>query len=284
MRRDRDQPTLDNDCHRIVNEYPVIRAAFKHGFKAPDALWLDTEHRLLPDGDFIVMRRAPGSPGGTVFSAANKISDELLNVLAQTLAGLHSLPPLLELGDLTESINPEMWSLSLRGATRQYISGYREIYLRDVADASPAILALYGWVLNNLPDPPGRTVLCHGDVGFHNMVLDRGELSALVDWEFAHVGDPAEDLAYVRNTAGATLDWNKFLAAYYAAGGIEIDPVRLHFFQAWGQLRNATASAVTINCLVTGKHNVLKLAHTGFYHLPNFMAAAAQIISAGPAT
>ena len=98
MRRDRDEPTLDNDCHRIVNEYPVIRAAFGHGFRAPEALWLDTEHRALPGGDFIVMRRAPGSPGGSVFSAAGSEygaeSEELMVTQGTRIEMLRAgLPP-----------------------------------------------------------------------------------------------------------------------------------------------------------------------------------------------
>lgn len=274
LRRDRQEPTVDNDCHRVVNEFPVIRSAFAAGFPAPDAIWLDTDHRLLPGGDFFVMRRAPGKAGGDVFSAAGSISDDLLEVLAQALAHLHALPPLLDLGDLTESIDREAWSLSLSESTRRYITGFRDIYLRDVAELSPAILALYGWVVDNIPAPEGRPALCHGDVGFHNLILHDGKLSVLVDWEFAHVGDPAEDLAYIRNTAGDSLNWDRFLAAYRAAGGRDIEPRRIAFFQVWGHLRNATASAMTINCLVTGKHDELKLAHTGFYHLPSFLEQA----------
>jgi hypothetical protein len=45
MRRDLDDPTFDNDCHRIAKEYALIRAVHALGFPAPEALWLDCEHR-----------------------------------------------------------------------------------------------------------------------------------------------------------------------------------------------------------------------------------------------
>lgn len=282
MRRDRSEPTVDNDCHRVVCEYPVIRAAFAHGFPAPDALWLDTEHALLPGGDFIVMRRSSGAPGGSVFGAGGTISDDLLNVLAKGLAGLHALPPLVELDDHTDSINATMWSLSMGEAARRYIAGFRDLYAQQMTTPSPAVLALYSWVLDRLPDSPGRPVLVHGDVGFHNMVLHEGRLTALVDWEFAHVGDPVEDLAYVRNTAGATLDWRRFLEVYQAEGGIAVDPERLWIFQVWGQLRNATASEMTLDAFASGRLQELKLAHTGFYHAPMFIDAACDLIARGP--
>ena len=40
-------------------------------------------------------------------------------------------------------------------------------------------------------------VLVHGDFGPNNVLLDPEtfEVTAVVDWEFAHLGDPVEDLA-----------------------------------------------------------------------------------------
>jgi tRNA A-37 threonylcarbamoyl transferase component Bud32 len=42
------------------------------------------------------------------------------------------------------------------------------------------------------------SVLVHGDFGPQNMLFDNATLqvTALVDWEFAHAGDPVEDLAW----------------------------------------------------------------------------------------
>ncbi|GAA1363851.1 phosphotransferase family protein [Streptomyces beijiangensis] len=42
------------------------------------------------------------------------------------------------------------------------------------------------------------TVLVHGDFGPHNVLLDpvTFEITAVVDWEFAHSGDPVQDLAW----------------------------------------------------------------------------------------
>ncbi|WP_217213690.1 phosphotransferase family protein [Streptomyces sp. AC550_RSS872] len=41
-------------------------------------------------------------------------------------------------------------------------------------------------------------VLVHGDFGPNNVLLDPDtfEVTAVVDWEFAHIGDPVEDLAW----------------------------------------------------------------------------------------
>ena len=281
IRRDPRVPLPDNDCHRVRNEYPVIRAAFGHGFPAPDALWLDTEHRLLPGPDFFVMRMSLGKTGGNVFKSTQALSGELVDVLASGVARLHGLPPLTELGDLTDSIRVDRWSMSIHEATRLYVQGWLDLFRANAHNPSPTLMALYGWVLDNIPDAPGHPVLVHGDVGFHNMLIDEGRLSALVDWEFAHIGDPAEDMGSIRNALGDAL-WGDVMRAYRAAGGPDIDAQRLHFFRVWQHVRNASASNLAMGKFQTGEVTDLKLAYTGHYHFPLFIKAASDLIAAGP--
>lgn len=281
MRRDRDEPTMDNDCHRVGNEFPVIRAAWDKGFPAPEALWVDTEHALLPGGDFLIMTRAPGSAGGNVHGSADAVDSALIDLLAGSVARLHNLPPMRELGKLTEAISPELWDLPLREVSRRYIASIRDLYLSEMEMPSPAVLALYGWLLDNVPDAPGRPVLLHGDIGFHNFIVDEGRLSAVVDWEFAHIGDPADDVGYVRNTAGRSLDWDEFMAAYRSAGGPDLSEERVRFFQIWGHVRNLTASQLTTNRFEQGRLDELKLGHVGHSMMAGFLRPIRDMMAAG---
>lgn len=278
LRRDLGAPVMDNDCHTVVKEFPLLKALHESGFPAPDALWLETDSHLLKGGDFIVMRRAPGAPGGDVWGSAAVISDDLHNVLASSLAKLHATPRLSQLDDLNESINAQLWSEPASVVVSKYIKGFRDLYLRDASTISPTLIAYFNWVLEHLPDDDAPSVLCHGDIGFHNMVMDKGELSVVVDWEYAHLGDPAEDLAYVLNTAGNTLDWDKFLKLYQDNGGRKVSQDRIKVFQVWNQLRNATSCMLALNSLAEGTIPELKFAHAGFYSYPRFLEAAERII------
>lgn len=50
-----------------------------------------------------------------------------------------------------------------------------------------------------LPDIPGTgTVIVHGDFGPQNMLIEptNWELAALLDWEWVHLGEPTEDIAW----------------------------------------------------------------------------------------
>jgi len=278
MRRDHGVTLIDNDCHRIHHEYAVIRAVHARGFPAPQALWCDTEHRLLPGGDFLVMRRAPGVAGGSAFGASGSVPADLGETLALILARLHALPPLDELHRLTGSINAERASSSLHDCTRRYLEDWLELYSAADHLPSPAIVAQFGWLLDHVPCAEGRPVLLHGDIGFHNFLFEEGadgrRLSAVLDWEFAHLGDPAEDLAYVRNTVGAALDWPAFLAAYRAAGGADIDDERIRFFEAWGHLRNAASSSLAAGLFMQGRVPDLKMVLLPHAYIPLFLRAA----------
>lgn len=283
MRRDPgDNQSLTNDCHEVAREYPVIRAAHERGFPAPDALWLDTEHALLPGGHFIVMRKSPGELGGDFFGAAAQVAPELSDALAGIAARLHTLEPLVELGDLASFIKPELWSLSRGEAARRYIAGWRDYYLAEAHTPSPALLAIYGWLLENVPNRPQPASLVHGDVGFNNFLFENGQLTAVLDWEFAHVGDPAEELGYIAVTTGASLDWSRFMAGYVAASGDPVDARTLHFFKVWAYARNASASNILWTRFADGLIDDLKVSILPYHHYPHFIRGAAQLIAQGP--
>ena len=281
IRRDLgDGVSLANDCHEIAREFPVIQALHERGFPAPEALWLDTDHALLPGGDFIVMRRAPGTLGGNVFGAQTAIPSSLAATLADIAARLHALPPLTELGDGASFIRSDLWSLSRTQATERYIRAWYDYYLSEAHSGSPALAAIYGWLLDNIPDRPGPACLLHGDLGFHNFLFDQGELSAVLDWEFAHIGDPAEELGYIKLTVGGALDWDAFMRAYVAAGGDPIDPAALHFFQIWGYARNASAANIFATRFSTGAVGDLKLTVLPHHHFTRFIRGAEALINA----
>jgi aminoglycoside phosphotransferase len=81
-----------------------------------------------------------------------------------------------------------------------------------------------------LPGAVGRgRVLVHGDYGPNNVLLDpvTANITAVLDWEWAHAGDPAEDLAWcewiVRMHHPGQVS---LLAQFFGAYGGEIPPWR----------------------------------------------------------
>ena len=57
-------------------------------------------------------------------------------------------------------------------------------------------------------------VLVHADFKPGNILLDGDRITALLDWELAHLGDPLEDLGWVtqplRTLAASVVQFSKF--------------------------------------------------------------------------
>ena len=72
--------------------------------------------------------------------------------------------------------------------------------LDAAAEPHPAIEAGLAWLRAHRNDagtsPAGPLVLVHGDFRIGNLLVDAGGLRAVIDWEFAHLGHPLEDLAW----------------------------------------------------------------------------------------
>jgi tRNA A-37 threonylcarbamoyl transferase component Bud32 len=92
------------------------------------------------------------------------------------LAGRLPVPPVLQAGDDT--------------LTTAFVPG---VHGQDLIAAghAAAVLRSCGAMLPALP-------LVHGDYGPQNMLFDPGTfaVTAILDWEWAHPGDPIEDLAW----------------------------------------------------------------------------------------
>lgn len=104
------------------------------------------------------------------------------------------------------------------------------------------------WLQQHQPPDPPRPVLVHGDYRLGNLMVHPADgLRAVLDWELAHVGDPAADLAWITlppwrfgqidRAVGGLGPREAFWAAYEAAGGPAVDPARVRWWQALGSLR-----------------------------------------------
>jgi aminoglycoside phosphotransferase (APT) family kinase protein len=73
------------------------------------------------------------------------------------------------------------------------------------AGRAAEVLRLLGSILVTLQQVPPWAVpglvgtwpvIVHGDFGPQNVLIEGDRINALVDWEFAHIGQPVEDLAW----------------------------------------------------------------------------------------
>ena len=90
------------------------------------------------------------------------------------------------------------------------------------------------------PEKVSRISLVQGDTGPGNFVFDGNELTAIVDFEWGHFGDPLEDLGNVcvREfwTPSGCLD-GALLARYEKASGIPVDLATVRYYRVQQNVR-----------------------------------------------
>lgn len=103
--------------------------------------------------------------------------EDLLKQCAYALAAIHRADP------------------SRIGLTRDdQLAQWRE-RLDEIGDTTATFEWGFRWLAANRP-PPSPAVLVHGDFRMGNLIIDDGELMAVLDWELVHVGEAYEDLAW----------------------------------------------------------------------------------------
>jgi hypothetical protein len=88
------------------------------------------------------------------------------------------------------------------------------------------------WLRRNLPAPPERLSLVQGDTGPGQFLYAGARVTAIVDWEFAHLGDPVLDLAQIRTRDfyNPGIDLGRWIARYQALSGAPVDRRKLAYY------------------------------------------------------
>jgi aminoglycoside phosphotransferase (APT) family kinase protein len=113
------------------------------------------------------------------------------------------------------------------------------------AMAGDGLETLFGfalaWLARNRPAGIGRPSLVHSDMGPGNLLHLDGRVTALLDWEVAHWGDPMEDLAAiaVRDMATPVGHLPTRFAEYAEAGGPPVDLARVQWYRVLVLVRNS---------------------------------------------
>ena len=86
----------------------------------------------------------------------------------------------------------------------------------------------------------------HGDFRNGNLIVDRGGVASVIDWELAHAGDPMEDLGWlsvnswrfgeIENPVGGFGTREDLFAGYEDAGG-KVDAERVRLWEIFGSLK-----------------------------------------------
>ena len=170
------------------SEARIMTALAGAGVPVAPVRWVEDTGKVLGQ-PFFVMDRVEGS---------HDVDDESLSVFGRALMDLHRLPP----GDVAPAF-PVVPASPEEGVSLA-IDHWEEVYRRASPDRVPLLEDAAAWLRANLR-PTGPLAVVHGDAGPGNFMHREGKVVAFTDWEFGHLGDPAEDWVYLAAMRGTRI-------------------------------------------------------------------------------
>ena len=194
----------------VTSEFGVIKALYDNGVRVPKPLALESGSAIF-GSPFLLAERLPGVILGHSFNLPQPNKAVCIDVATQ-LAKAHQTP-LVAFGPQFGSAHPTSSSKALSW----HDEGYHN--WAPIKQASPVFKIAFEWLRCNasIVDKVPRT-LVHGDYSLANILVHDDKVSAILDWEFAYIGNPTYDLCYHRYQAEALASWDIFLEAYVKAG------------------------------------------------------------------
>jgi aminoglycoside phosphotransferase (APT) family kinase protein len=238
----------------LEHEFEVLRAAHEAGVKVPEPIAYLGE---VDGREAFVMERIKGETIGRRIVKQPPPGLDLQ--LAEELAKIHAIPPerlpFLETGD-------------------QVARFYDE--LDSVGEPHPAIELGLHWVKERLAaDSFGNRepVVVHGDWRIGNIAVDENGIVAVLDWEFSHLADPVEDLAWPLVRAwrfgaddkhlGGIGDLDRYLDRYTELTGTEVTREELLVWEVFGNVKWATGCLTQSRRHFNGQERSVELAVLG---------------------
>jgi aminoglycoside phosphotransferase (APT) family kinase protein len=234
----------------LEQEFRVLEAADAAGVKVPRPVAYLGE---LGGREAFAMERVEGETIGRRIVRDPPPGLEL--ALADELAKIHAIPP----ADLPFLRADDVLARS-------------EAELDALGEPHPAIEYGLWWLRSRRPEPLAAAVN-HGDFRIGNVVVAHGSLVALLDWEFAHLSDPREDLAWPLVRAwrfgsderrfGGIGDVEPFLERYVSATGRTIEIGNLYWWEVLGNVKWAIGALTQARRHLGGSERSVELAVLG---------------------
>jgi aminoglycoside phosphotransferase (APT) family kinase protein len=238
----------------LATEFRVLAALSDAGVRAPRALWLDTDGSRL-GAPAIIMERVPGATDILSLRAREPAARNRAVVLdfARCAAELHCV-------DWREAGLEFLGAPKAETAAGEQIALWEAQFLRHRMEPHPAIVDAFAWLKAHVPAAE-RVAIVHGDFRLGNFLYEGERITALLDWEMAHLGDPVEDIAWAYRslwTPEMHLPLDAFIARYSEKSGIRVDPDNLLFYRLFGEIKHAVISLTAARSFAEGRARNLR--------------------------
>jgi aminoglycoside phosphotransferase (APT) family kinase protein len=161
-------------------------------------------------------------------------------------------------------------AVTLDNAARIQLDFWEQAGERWALRPYPMLHKAMRWLRRNQPVAP-RVSLVHGDYRLGNFLEQDGRMTAILDWELVHPGDPHEDLGWAflpQFAMGSGLicrlvPRDEFIAQYERESGITVDEKSLHFYLVFSLVKLALTHIAAVSCFEKGLFNDMRMPAMG---------------------
>lgn len=254
--------------YSALPQHAALKALEGSGVPVPRSYWWSDDASILGAPFFISERVAGSAPvpwvsgNGAGFEESYRLNIGRQFVTA--LAGLHTCE-----WRGKEGFEHDRGVTCENAALRQ-VEEWEANQRRWALKPYPMLTWAFRWLRRNLPVAP-RVSLVHGDYRLGNFLEQDGRITAILDWELVHLGDPHEDLgwAFLPQYAGGSglicrlLSKEDFIAQYEREAGFKVDPASLQFYLVFSLVKLAITHMAAVRCYEDGRFNDMRMPAMG---------------------
>lgn len=175
-----------------AREFVVLKELAGTDVPSPRVFWMDEDGRWL-GAPSVVMQRMPGHCDYMVLNGKGTL--QARRSLARGFIGLMAK---IHCVDWRAHGFADSLGLPKGAPSLSELAHWEVEYRKAQLEPHPELDYVLSWLRRRAPEPEA-IVLVHGDFKPGNALVAGGEITAKLDWETAHLGDPLEDLGWVTN-------------------------------------------------------------------------------------
>lgn len=258
IRAERPAKLVHFDGADIVREFNCVSYLFRQGrIPVAQPLWVEEDADIF-GVRFMISQRVMGENLGTSLSSLASMSPEVRQSFLAALGKIHTQEVVRD-DTCIKQCHLGQWAQynSSQETTLALLDNWKTEFDRADTPTTPLIEYTYCWLRDNYPRDDVKPALIHGDYGLANVIFNQGQVSAVLDWELAYMGDPCADLINFMDFYDRSL-----LDIYEKESGQAISEYRFAYFRIFSILKG-------VHCLI-GMHKLQadKKATLNYYLLP----------------
>ena len=229
-------------------EFAALRVLHAHGVLTAPPLWIDPDGVACGEPCFVtewvrgtasldLMQQPEDDPQRRAIAEGMADVAAALHTVDWESAGVDFLPP-----------------VTCETAALSQLEQWEDTFLRQRMEPLPTLVYAFAWLRDRVPVAQ-RVSMVHGDFRFGNVLYDGLDVTAMLDWEMVHLGDPLEDLAWSHRTRWSLerfLPLDEFVARYTAASCITVEPDDFLWHRMFAEVKHTVISLTAARSFTDG--------------------------------